>query len=142
MHCCEVAGPGDQEVVEAFPAQRADEALGGRVRPRRLDRCADDSDVGTRDAGRRRRDATPAVTGSGARTSEGGVNLTRCLADPDQLLLVRVPSPLPAAFCEFLIARFSLMDLSDFLLAVCRGDLSDTALAPLSGQGVQWLVRA
>jgi hypothetical protein len=39
-HCCEVAGPGDQEVVKAFPAQRADEALGDRVRPRCLDRCA------------------------------------------------------------------------------------------------------
>jgi hypothetical protein len=35
-----------------------------------------------------------------------------------------------AAFRDFLIARFSLMDLSDFLLADCRGDLSDTALAP------------
>ena len=46
-HCCEVAGPGDQEVVKALPAQRADEALGDRVRPRCLDRCADDSDVRT-----------------------------------------------------------------------------------------------
>src|SRR5690242_21052171 len=53
----------------------------------------------------------------------------------DQLFLVRVPSPLSAAFCDFLIARFSLMDLSDFLLAVCRGDLSGTAMAPLSTRG-------
>jgi hypothetical protein len=29
------------------------------------------------------------------------------------------------AFLDFLIARFSLMDLPDFLLADCRGDLSD-----------------
>jgi hypothetical protein len=29
---------------------------------------------------------------------------------------------------SFLIARFSLMDLPDFLLADCRGDLSDMAL--------------
>jgi hypothetical protein len=78
------------------------------------------------------------VTESGAGTSEGGVNpAPGVLLTRDQLLFVPVPAPLSAAFCDFLIARFSLMDLSDFLLAVCRGDLSDTALAPLSGRGVQ-----
>jgi hypothetical protein len=34
----EMAGSGDQEVVEAFPAQCPDEALGDRVRPRSSDR--------------------------------------------------------------------------------------------------------
>jgi hypothetical protein len=34
----------------------------------------------------------------------------------------------PVAFFDFLIARFSLRDLSDFLLADCRGDLSDMGL--------------
>ena len=33
-HGREVAPSGDQQVVEAFAAQRADEALGDRVRPR------------------------------------------------------------------------------------------------------------
>ena len=42
----EVARSGDQEVVEAFAAQRPDEALRDCVRPRRMDRGADDADVG------------------------------------------------------------------------------------------------
>ena len=41
----EVAWSGDQEVVEAFAAQRADEALRDRVRPGCPDRGADDADV-------------------------------------------------------------------------------------------------
>jgi hypothetical protein len=39
QHCREVAGPGDQEMVEALPAQGADEAFGDRVGSRRSDRC-------------------------------------------------------------------------------------------------------
>ena len=42
----EVAGSGDQDVVELFPAQGADEAFRDRVRPGRLDRVADDPDIG------------------------------------------------------------------------------------------------
>ena len=41
----EVTWSGDQEVVEAFPAQRPDEAFRDRVRLRCPDRGADDSDV-------------------------------------------------------------------------------------------------
>ena len=47
----EVAWSGDQEVVEAFPAQGADEAFGDRVRPRCPDRGADDPDVGAGEDG-------------------------------------------------------------------------------------------
>ncbi len=43
----EVALSGDQELVEAFPAERADEAFGDRVRPWCPYRGADDPDVGT-----------------------------------------------------------------------------------------------
>ena len=39
QHCREVAGPGDQEMVEALAAQGADEAFGDRVGSRRSDRC-------------------------------------------------------------------------------------------------------
>jgi hypothetical protein len=46
QHRGEVARSGDQHVVEAFAAQRADPALGDRVGPRRLDWGADDADVG------------------------------------------------------------------------------------------------
>jgi hypothetical protein len=46
QHRREVAGPGDQEVVEAFAAQGADPALGDRVRSRCLNWCTDDADVG------------------------------------------------------------------------------------------------
>ena len=46
QHRGEVARSGDQQVVEAFAAQRADEAFGDRVGPRRLDWGADDADVG------------------------------------------------------------------------------------------------
>ncbi|MBV9921700.1 MAG: hypothetical protein JOY78_12730, partial [Pseudonocardia sp.] len=35
----------DQKAVEEFAADRADEALGDRVRARRLYRCLDDPDV-------------------------------------------------------------------------------------------------
>src|SRR6185437_15520418 len=42
----EVTWSGDQEVVEAFAAQRADPALRDRVRSRCPDRGADDADVG------------------------------------------------------------------------------------------------
>ena len=42
---------GDQEVVEAFPAQGADEAFDDCVRPRCPDRGADDLDVGAGEHG-------------------------------------------------------------------------------------------
>jgi hypothetical protein len=42
----EVTRSGDQQVVEAFAAQSADEAFGDRIRPRCPHRCADDGDVG------------------------------------------------------------------------------------------------
>jgi len=42
----EVALSGDQELVEAFPAERADEAFRDRVRARRPYRGADDANVG------------------------------------------------------------------------------------------------
>jgi hypothetical protein len=42
----EVAWSGDQEVVEAFPAQGADEAFRDRIRAGCPDRGADDPDVG------------------------------------------------------------------------------------------------
>ena len=51
QHLPEVAGSGDQQVVEAFAAQRADEALGDRVRPRCPDWGADDADVGAGEHG-------------------------------------------------------------------------------------------
>jgi hypothetical protein len=51
QHHHEVAPSGDQHVVEAFAAQRADEALGDRVRPRRLDWGADDGNVGAGEHG-------------------------------------------------------------------------------------------
>ena len=43
----EMAWPDDQEVVEAFPAQGADEAFRDSVRPRCPHRRADDADIGT-----------------------------------------------------------------------------------------------
>ena len=46
QHDLEVAWSGDQDVVEAFPAQCPDEAFRDRVRPGRPDRRADDPDVG------------------------------------------------------------------------------------------------
>ena len=46
QHDVEVAWPGDQEVVEAFAAQGADEAFGDRIRPGCPDRRADDLNVG------------------------------------------------------------------------------------------------
>jgi hypothetical protein len=46
QHDLEVAWSGDQEVVEAFPAQGADEPFGDGVRPRCLDRGSDDADIG------------------------------------------------------------------------------------------------
>jgi hypothetical protein len=47
QHGDKVAWSGDQEVIEAFAAQGADEAFGDRVRAGCLDRSADDADVGT-----------------------------------------------------------------------------------------------
>ena len=47
----EVALSGDQELVEAFPAERADEAFRDRVRPWCPYRGADDPDVGTGEDG-------------------------------------------------------------------------------------------
>ena len=46
QHDVEVAWSGDQEVVEAFPSQGADEAFGDRVRVGCSYRGADDADVG------------------------------------------------------------------------------------------------
>jgi hypothetical protein len=51
QHDVEVAGSGDQDVVEAFPAQCPDEAFRDRVRPRCSYRSADDADVGTGERG-------------------------------------------------------------------------------------------
>jgi hypothetical protein len=45
-HLRQVSWPSDQHVVEAFAAQRADEALGDRVRTWCPDRGAEDADVG------------------------------------------------------------------------------------------------
>jgi hypothetical protein len=45
QHTGEVTGSRNEKVVKAFAAQRADEALRDRVRPRHLDRRADDPDV-------------------------------------------------------------------------------------------------
>jgi hypothetical protein len=44
QHQREVAWSGDQLVIEAFAAKRADEALGDRVRARCPDGCADYAD--------------------------------------------------------------------------------------------------
>jgi hypothetical protein len=46
QHGREVPPSGDQQVVQAFAAQRADPALGDRVGPRRPDWGADDADAG------------------------------------------------------------------------------------------------
>jgi hypothetical protein len=46
-----VAWSGDQQVVEAFAAQRADEAFGDRVRPRCPDWGVEDGDVGAGEHG-------------------------------------------------------------------------------------------
>ena len=51
QHDLEVAWSRDQQVVETFPAQGADEPFRDRVRPRRPDRGADDPDVGTGEHG-------------------------------------------------------------------------------------------
>ena len=51
QHCSEVAGSDDQEVVEAFAAQGADEAFCDRVRPGCPDRGVDDADVGAGEHG-------------------------------------------------------------------------------------------
>ena len=47
QHYVEVAWSGDQDAVEAFAAQRADEAFDDRVRAGCPDRGSDDPDVGT-----------------------------------------------------------------------------------------------
>jgi hypothetical protein len=46
QHHGEVARSGDQEVVEAFLSQGADEAFGNRIRPGCSNWCAEDADVG------------------------------------------------------------------------------------------------
>ena len=46
QHQRQVAGPDDQQMVEALAAQRADEALGDQDRPRCPDCGVDDGDVG------------------------------------------------------------------------------------------------
>ena len=51
QHCSEVAGSKDQEMVEAFPAQRADEAFRNCVRPGCPDGRADYPDVGASEHG-------------------------------------------------------------------------------------------
>ena len=51
QHCSEVAGSDDQEVVEAFAAQGADEAFRDRIRPGCPDRGVDDADVGAGEHG-------------------------------------------------------------------------------------------
>ena len=51
QHYIEVARPGDQEVVEAFPAQRADEPFRDRVGPGGLDWGAKEADVGAGEDG-------------------------------------------------------------------------------------------
>ena len=51
QHDVEVSGSGDQEVVEAFPAQGADEAFRDRIRPRCSYRGADDADIGASEDG-------------------------------------------------------------------------------------------
>src|SRR4051812_2331036 len=51
QHCSEVAGSDDQEVVEAFTAQGADETFRDRIRPGCPDRGVDDADVGAGEYG-------------------------------------------------------------------------------------------
>jgi hypothetical protein len=46
QHLLEMAGSGDQEVIEAFAAQSADEAFRDRVGPRCPHGAAEDTDVG------------------------------------------------------------------------------------------------
>jgi hypothetical protein len=69
-HQGEVARPGDQKVVEAFAAQRRDEALCDRVRPRRPHGGAEDADVG-----------------AGEHGVEGGAELAVPVADQEPKLL-------------------------------------------------------
>jgi hypothetical protein len=64
-----VARSVDQELVEACPAQRADEAFHDRVRPRCPDRGADDADVGA--AERRVEAGVNLLSGRGSRTGTG-----------------------------------------------------------------------
>ena len=54
QHEVKVAWSGDEEVVEAFPAQGLDEAFCDRVRPRCPDRCADDPEIGAGKHGSKR----------------------------------------------------------------------------------------
>ena len=70
QHYGEVAGSGDQEVVEALAAQRADPALRDRVRPRRPHGGAEDADVG-----------------AGEHGVEGGAELAVPVADQEPKLL-------------------------------------------------------
>ena len=88
QHQREVAGPDDQNVIEAFAAQGADPALYDRVRLRRSDWCADGPDVG---AGKHRveggsepavpvTDQEPKLLGAVAKVHEQVAGL---LSDPD-----------------------------------------------------------
>ena len=87
QHQCQVAGSGDQHVVEAFAAQGADDAFGDRVGPRCPDRGADDDDIGA-DEHRVEcggelavpvADQEPELLGSGAKVDEQVAGL---LGDP------------------------------------------------------------
>jgi hypothetical protein len=49
-HGCSMPLVDDQDAVEQFAAEAADEAFGDRVGPRRPDRCLDDADVDLRSA--------------------------------------------------------------------------------------------
>jgi hypothetical protein len=55
QHHFEVAWTGDQDVVEAFSAQGADEPFRDRIRPRCPGRGPDDADVGAGEDGVERR---------------------------------------------------------------------------------------
>jgi hypothetical protein len=63
-HCREVAWAGDQEVIEAFAAQGADDAFGNRVRPGCPNGGADEADVGTGEHSQLMTVATRLVNGS------------------------------------------------------------------------------
>jgi hypothetical protein len=69
QHGREVARSGDQEMVEAFAAQRVNPALGDRVRPRRALSGANDADVG---AGEHRVEAAVNLDEAGGEARGGG----------------------------------------------------------------------
>jgi hypothetical protein len=47
QHNCGVALVDDEDAVEEFAADGADEAFGDRVGPRCSDRCPEDADIGS-----------------------------------------------------------------------------------------------